>query len=47
MLKKDVVTDHSYGITVSYNRKNLRTGMIWSEDRLSLPLVNELDPQDL
>jgi hypothetical protein len=48
MLKKDMITDHSYGISVSYNRKNLRTGMIWSEDRLSLPLVNESpDPQSI
>jgi hypothetical protein len=46
LLKKDVVTDVAYGINLSYNLNNLRFGFSWSEDRLSLPLIHQVnDPE--
>jgi hypothetical protein len=41
ILKKDVVTNISYGINLSYNFNNLRVGLAWSQDRLSLPLIRK------
>jgi len=38
MVKKDAISDLSYGINVSYNFNNLRIGAAFSEDRLSLPV---------
>ena len=38
LTKKDAVTDLTYGINLSYNFNNLRFGLAWSEDRLSLPV---------
>jgi len=36
--KKDVVSELAYGLTLSYNFNNLRIGLVWSENRFSLPL---------
>ena len=36
--KKDAVTDQTYGINLSYNFNNIRFGLAWSEDRLSIPV---------
>ena len=36
--KKDAVTDLTYGINLSYNFNNIRFGLAWSEDRLSIPV---------
>lgn len=46
--KKDVLTDINYGINVSYNYKNIRAGALWSQERLSLPVMTiPDDPQKL
>lgn len=39
MLKKDAFTDLAYGLNLTYNFNTLRVGLIWSEDRLSLPVI--------
>jgi hypothetical protein len=41
LLKKDVITDVAYGINLSYNFSNFRIGFSWSEDRLSLPVIQK------
>ncbi len=41
LLRKDVVTDYASGINLSYNFKNARAGLAWTEDRLSLPLIKD------
>jgi hypothetical protein len=47
ILKKDVVCETGYGINLSYNFNNLRTGVTWKETRFSLPVVPILtDPAD-
>jgi hypothetical protein len=47
MLKKDVVTDLAYGINLSYSFSKTRIGAVWSEDRLSFPVINEdPDPEE-
>jgi hypothetical protein len=38
LMKKDAITDLAHGINLSYNFINLRCGLTWSEDRLSLPV---------
>ncbi len=38
ILKKDNFSDISFGINFTYNLKNIRLGMIWSEDWLSVPV---------
>jgi hypothetical protein len=38
MKKKDAITDLTYGINLSCNFNNLRFGLVWSEDRLSIPV---------
>jgi len=38
MEKKDAVGQLVYGMILSYNMKNLKTGLIWSGNSLSLPL---------
>jgi len=40
--KKDAVSQLVYGMILSYNMKNLKTGLIWSDYSLSLP-VNPAD----
>jgi len=48
LLKKDAVTDLAYGINLTYNFNNLRVGFSWSEDRLSLPVVQkDMIPEEL
>jgi hypothetical protein len=45
LIKKDAVTEQVYGLDLSYNRRNLRLGLTWSEDRFSLPVIKtENDP---
>ena len=38
LLKKDVISVLTYGINISYNFNNIKVGLTWSEDRLSLPV---------
>ena len=38
LLKKDAISELVYGINLSYNFKNVRVGLAWSEDRFSLPV---------
>ena len=38
IMKKDAISDLTYGINLSLNFNNLRFGLAWSEDRLSLPV---------
>jgi hypothetical protein len=38
LMKKDAIADLTCGINLSYNFNNLRCGVTWSEDRLSLPV---------
>jgi hypothetical protein len=38
MKKKDAVSELTYGISLSYNINNLKAGLVWSENRLSLPI---------
>jgi len=46
--KKDVVSIVSYGISCSYNFNNLKVGLAWTENRLSLPiLVTVIDPENI
>jgi hypothetical protein len=37
--KKDAISVLAYGMALSYNFNNLKTGFVWSENRLSLPLI--------
>lgn len=47
ILKKDAVSEISYGLNLSYNFNNLRTGILWTEDRFSLPFIPEnVNPSD-
>ena len=39
LIKKDVVTESSYGANLSYSFNNLKIGLTWSENRLSLPVI--------
>jgi hypothetical protein len=41
LLKKDALTEISSGANISFNINNLRVGLTWSENRYSLPLINE------
>jgi hypothetical protein len=41
LLKKDVLTEISAGGNINLNLNSLRVGLTWSENRFSLPLVNE------
>jgi len=44
--KKDAISELVYGINLSYNFNNIRVGMVWSEDRFSLPVKStSSDPQ--
>jgi hypothetical protein len=36
--KKDAISDLAYGINLNYNFNNLKAGMVWSENRFSLPV---------
>jgi hypothetical protein len=36
--RKDNITEISYGGNISYSFSNLKVGLVWSENRLSLPL---------
>jgi hypothetical protein len=47
MARKDVVRNIAWGINASYSFKNVRAGLLWSEDRLSLPvLTGGSDPEN-
>jgi hypothetical protein len=46
MERKDLIRNIACGINASYSFRNLRAGLLWSEDRLSLPvLTGEIDPE--
>ena len=47
MIKKDALGEISYGLNISYNLNNLRTGILWTENRFSLPFIPEnVNPAD-
>jgi hypothetical protein len=47
ILKKDAVLETCYGVNLTYNFKNLRTGIILTENRFSLPVIPDLgNPAD-
>ncbi|MGC1392587.1 MAG: hypothetical protein WA816_16250 [Bacteroidales bacterium] len=44
--KKDAVSILAYGISFSYNFNNLKVGLVWSENRFSLPIdITGNDPE--
>jgi len=46
LLKKDAIYCLAYGIKLSYNFNNLKVGLIWSENRFSLPVnLTTNDPE--
>lgn len=46
--KKDAVSIEFYGISCSYNFNNLKVGLAWTENRLSLPiLATIIDPENI
>jgi hypothetical protein len=46
--KKDAISDLAYGINLTYNFKNLKAGLIWSENRFSLPVnLAAGDPENI
>jgi hypothetical protein len=46
--KKDNVTDKTFGINLAGNYKNLRLGLTWSYDKLSLPVQKDISkPESL
>jgi hypothetical protein len=38
--KKDAVSQSAYGLNLTYNLSNLKIGLVWSQSRLSLPVIN-------
>lgn len=48
LLKKDAISELVYGVNLSCNFNNVRIGLVWSEDRFSLP-VNPAgnDPENI
>jgi hypothetical protein len=45
--RKDVVAEASYGLNLTYNFRNSRIGILWSEKRFSLPVqLTSQDPED-
>jgi hypothetical protein len=48
MSKKDAVAETSYGINLTYTFRHLKTGLCYSENRFSLPVLPDIsDPVDL
>jgi hypothetical protein len=43
LLKKDAAKETGYGLNLSYNLNNLRTGIIFTETRFSLPVIPDLN----
>jgi hypothetical protein len=41
LLKKDAAREISYGFNFSWNLNKLRTGVLWTENRFSLPMIPE------
>lgn len=39
LYKKDDISVTAYGINISYNLNNLKVGLVWSENRFSLPMI--------
>ncbi len=37
--KKDAISELTYGLNLSYNFNNLKAGLVWSENRFSLPVT--------
>ena len=47
LVKKDVISDQTYGVNLSYNFNNIKVGLIWSGSRFSLPVIpSGNDPKD-
>ncbi len=47
LVKKDVISDQTYGVNLSYNFNNIKVGLIWSENRFSLAVnPSGNDPKD-
>jgi hypothetical protein len=42
LMKKDAVYDQTWGFNMTYNFNFLRVGLVWSEDRFSLPFEKSL-----
>jgi hypothetical protein len=42
ILKKDAVRETGFGLNLTYNFNNLRTGIIWTDTRFSLPVLPDL-----
>ena len=48
MLKKDAVTEISYGINLTCNFRYLKAGFSWSESRYSLPVIPDIsEPENI
>jgi hypothetical protein len=46
--KKDAISSVAYGISLSYNFNNMKVGLVWSENRLSLPVkLSANDPEKI
>jgi hypothetical protein len=46
--EKDAVSELAYGLSLSYNINNLKVGLVWSENRFSLPLnFTQNDPEKI
>jgi hypothetical protein len=39
VMKKDAVSEQEYGLNLTYNLNKVRVGLVWSENRLSLPVI--------
>lgn len=45
--KKDAVRETGLGVNLTYNSKNLRTGILWTENGFSLPVIPDpINPAD-
>lgn len=48
LARKDNITENSYGGNISYSFNNLKIGLIWAENKLSLPLYRQsINPEEL
>ncbi len=41
--KKNGIANQTYGINLTYNLSNVRIGLTWAEDKLSIPMIPEKD----
>jgi hypothetical protein len=48
LLRKDALTETSYGINLTYNFRYLKAGFCWSEYRYSIPVIPDIsDPENM